>query len=59
MMTEAEKVHDAVKRLKQVFQKHQSLPFPTAHLINPLLRGWVNYFALGTLAIASTTFKTG
>lgn len=37
-----------LQKLKEVFRKHQSQPVDrVVHLINPILRGWVNYFAIG------------
>jgi RNA-directed DNA polymerase len=37
-----------VRALKEVFRRHRSQPVGRViHLINPILRGWVDYFAVG------------
>jgi RNA-directed DNA polymerase len=43
-----------LRRIKEVFQRHKSQPInEVVRLINPMLRGWVNYFRTGN---SSRTF---
>jgi RNA-directed DNA polymerase len=37
-----------LRKLKEIFRRHQSQPIDRViYLINPILRGWVRYFAVG------------
>jgi len=37
-----------VRKLKEIFRRHQSQPIDRViYLMNPILRGWVRYFAVG------------
>jgi len=46
------------RKLKDVFRRHQSQPVDrVVQLINPILRGWVNYFAVGHSSECFTFIK--
>ncbi len=39
---------ELMRKLKEIFRRYQSQPVDrVVQLINPILRGWVNYFAIG------------
>ena len=39
---------ELLRKLKDIFRRFQSQPADrVVYLINPILRGWVNYFAIG------------
>ena len=41
-----------LRKLKEVFRRYQSQPVDrVVELINPVLRGWVNYFAVGGIKV--------
>src|SRR5437588_8942547 len=47
-----------VRALKEVFRRHRSQPIERViALINPMLRGWVNYFAVGNSSECFTYIK--
>src|SRR3979490_693558 len=49
-----------LRKLKDVFRRYQSQPLGRViKLINPMLRGWVAYFAVGTSTKGSGFVKTG
>ena len=46
------------RKIKEVFRRHRSQPFNRViHLINPMLRGWVNYFRVGNSGQCFTYVK--
>jgi RNA-directed DNA polymerase len=47
-----------LEKLKDVFRRHDSQPLDRViYLINPILRGWVNYFRIGNSARCFTYVK--
>lgn len=47
-----------LRKLKEVFRRHQSQPIDRAiYLINPILRGWVNYYRIGNSSRCFTYVK--
>ena len=45
-----------LRKLKDVFRRHQSQPIDRGvSLINPVIRGWVNYVAVGHAVSASAS----
>ena len=47
-----------LRKLKAIFQHHTSQPIDrVVFLINPILRGWVNYFRIGNSSRCFTTVK--
>jgi RNA-directed DNA polymerase len=49
---------EVVRKLKEVFRRYQSQPVDrVVQLINPILRGWVNYFAIGDSGRCFTYLK--
>ena len=39
---------ELLRKLKEIFRRHMSQPLSRVVVeINPILRGWVNYFAIG------------
>ena len=49
-----------MRELKEVFRRHRSQPIERViSLINPMLRGWVNYFAVGHSSECFASSKIG
>lgn len=49
---------DLMRRIKEVFWRHESQPVEVVvRQINPILRGWVNYFAIGHSGRCFTTVR--
>ena len=49
-----------LRKLKDIFRRYQSQPIDRViHLINPILRGWVRYFAVEMRADVLALSKTG
>jgi RNA-directed DNA polymerase len=49
---------EVVRKLKEIFRRYQSQPVDrVVQLINPILRGWVNYFAIGDSGRCFTYLK--
>ena len=47
-----------LRKMKEIFRKHQSQPIDRViYLINPILRGWVNYFRIGNSSRCFTYVK--
>ncbi len=47
-----------LRKLKEVFRRHQSQPIDQViYLINPILRGWVNYYRIGNSGRCFTYVK--
>lgn len=47
-----------LRKMKEVFRSHQSQPIDRViYLINPILRGWVNYFRIGNSSRCFTYVK--
>jgi RNA-directed DNA polymerase len=47
-----------LRKLKDVFRRYQSQPVDrVVQLINPMLRGWVNYFAVGHSSVCFSFIK--
>jgi RNA-directed DNA polymerase len=47
-----------LRKIKDVFRRYQSQPVDrVVQLINPMLRGWVNYFAVGHSSVCFSFIK--
>ena len=51
---------ELIRKLKDIFRRFQSQPVDRVlNLINPILRGWVNYFGIGFSSRALATSVIG